>query len=42
MGQLERATTSEALVEFERVLGDLIPPAHRGETRSGKIKWERR
>jgi hypothetical protein len=42
MGQLERATTSEALAEFERLLGDLIPPAHRGETRSGKIKWERR
>jgi hypothetical protein len=41
MGQLERATTSEALAEFERLLGDLIPPAHRGETRSGKIKWDR-
>jgi hypothetical protein len=40
MGQLERTTTSEALAEFERLLGDLIPPAHRGETKSGKIKWD--
>jgi hypothetical protein len=40
MGQLERATTSEALAEFERLLGDLIPPAHRGEIKSGKIKWD--
>jgi len=40
MGRLERAATSEALTEFERLLGDLIPPAHHGKTKSGKIKWD--
>lgn len=40
MGRLKRAATSEALAEFERVIGDLIPAEHREENESGKIKWE--
>ena len=40
MGRLEHATTSDALVEFERVFGDVIPPEHRQANKSGNIKWE--
>jgi len=40
MGQLERTTTSAALAEFERALGDLIPPEHYKENKSGRIKWD--
>ena len=40
MGQLERATISDVLEEFERALGDLIPPEHFQENESGSIKWD--
>ena len=40
MGQLERTTTSAALAEFERELGDMIPPEHREENKNHNIKWE--
>jgi len=40
MGQLERATISDVLEEFERVFGDLIPPEHFQENESGSIKWD--
>jgi len=40
MGRLERATPSQALAEFERALGDLIPSEHREQNESGNIKWE--
>ncbi|MFW6116532.1 MAG: winged helix-turn-helix domain-containing protein [bacterium] len=40
MGELGRARTSDAIAEFERRLGHLIPPEHREENDSGNIKWE--
>jgi len=40
MGELGQAQTSEAVAEFERRLGDLIPPEHRELNESGSIKWE--
>ena len=40
MGELGQAQTSEAIAEFERRLGDLIPPEHRELNESGRIRWE--
>lgn len=40
MGEMGQARTSDALAEFDRRLGDLIPPEHREANPSGNIKWE--
>ncbi len=40
MGELGSARAAEVMVEFERRLGNLIPPEHRGTNSSGSIKWE--
>lgn len=40
MGELEQAQTSEAIAEFERRMGELIPHEHRELNASGSIKWE--
>jgi hypothetical protein len=40
MGELERARTADAIAEFERRLGHLIPAEHRKENDSGNVKWE--
>ena len=39
MGRLKRAQKWDALAEFERELGTLIPPEHRQENSRGQIRW---
>ncbi len=40
MSELGSARSAEVIVEFERRLGNLIPPEHRQTNNSGSIKWE--
>lgn len=40
MGELGQERTSDAVAEFERRLGGLIPAEHRELTKSGYVKWE--
>ncbi len=40
MGELTQARTAEAIAEFERRLGDLIPSEHYELNSSGYIKWD--